>query len=71
MQFDRFDICEAYYMFATLYHGGMRSKEYRIFGRLHKIKFCPAPSISVETLEENARAIFDNLVADAGFEPYC
>lgn len=70
MYFDRFDICEAYYMFASLYHGGQWSEEYRIFGRLHKIKFRERPSISVETLTENGREIFDALVARKGFAPY-
>jgi hypothetical protein len=68
--FNRFDVCEAYYMYACLYHNGQWSKEYKIFGRLHKIKFKPASSLTVETLDENARLIFDNLVAKAGFEPY-
>lgn len=61
--FDRFDICEAYYLYATLYHGGQWSKEYQIFGRLEKIKFRARPSLCNEDdLEENARAIFDQLV---------
>lgn len=63
MYFDKFDICEAYYMFATLYHGGQFSKEYRIFGRLEKIKFRPAPNLSEETLSENGKEIFDQLVS--------
>ena len=62
MYFDRFDICEAYYMYATLWHGGQGSEEYRIFGRLYAIDFEPSPMISVDTLEENARAIYDGLV---------
>lgn len=70
MHFDRFDVCEAYYMFATLYHGGQWSEEYRIFGRLNRIKFRPRPNLSVETLDDNAREIFDALVARKGFEPY-
>jgi hypothetical protein len=68
--FDRFDICEAWYMFACLYHEGQWSDTYRIFGRLHAIQFRERPSISVDTLSENAREIFDNLVANHGFEPY-
>jgi hypothetical protein len=57
-------------MFASLYHGGMWSPEYRIFGRLGKIKFQPRYGLSVETMSENAREIFDNLVASHGYEPY-
>ncbi len=70
MYFDRFNVCEAYYVFASLYHGGQFSEEYRIFGRLDNIRFSPSPLISVESLEENARAIFDNLVESHGHEPY-
>lgn len=70
LYFDRFDVCAAYYMFASLYHGGMGSKEYAIFTRLHNVHYKPAPSLSVESLSENARAIFDGLIERAGFEPY-
>lgn len=69
MYFDRFDICEAYYAFATLYHSGMHSKEYAIFGRLERIKFKPGLNAdNPETLNENARAIFDALVEKSGCE---
>lgn len=61
---NRFDICEAFYLYAMLYHGGQWSKEYAIFGRLHRIGFRPAPSLSgPEDLEEGALAIFERLVA--------
>ena len=63
MYWDRFDICEAYYVYAMLYHNGQWSKEYEIFGRLHNMKFKPSPLISNESdLTENGRVIFDNLV---------
>lgn len=68
MYFDRFDICEAYYLFAAYYHGGQWSKEYRIFGRLHKIGFRPSPVISEESLTENGREIYDNLIARHGYD---
>ncbi len=68
--FNRFDICEAYYMFATLYHGGMGSEEYQIFNRLSKIKFKPSPMLDVESLSENAREIFDALIEAKGYEPF-
>lgn len=70
LYFDRGDVCDAYYMFASLYHGGMGSKEYAIFTRLNRVHYKPAPSLSVESLSENARAIFDGLIERAGFEPY-
>lgn len=68
--FDRFDVCEAWYLYATHYHGGQGSEEYRIFSRLARIRFRPSPMISVERLSENAREIFDGLVSRAGFAPY-
>lgn len=69
MYFDRFDICEAYYLFAMLYHGGQFSKEYEIFGRLEKIKFCPSPLFRDEnSLSENGREIFDALVKKHGYD---
>lgn len=63
MYFNRFDICEAYYCYAALYHGGQFSKEYRIFGRLNRIDFVPGSKPDdPDELNENARVIFDNLV---------
>lgn len=69
MYFNKFDICEAYYLFAAHYHGGQFSKEYRIFGRLNKIKFEPSPSLSVRTLSENGLSIYNNLVRTVGNMP--
>lgn len=62
MEFNRFDICEAYYLFASYWHGGQFSKEYRIFGRLEKIGFKPSPTLSLESLSENGVLIYQNLV---------
>lgn len=54
MLWNRFDICAAFYLYATAYHHGQWSKEYRIFGRL---------SISQGNFEnDNQRMIYDNLV---------
>jgi len=63
--FDRFDICEAYYLFATDYHNGQFSKEYEIFGRLDDIGFKASPIISVGSLSENGRLIYDNLISNS------
>lgn len=60
--FNRFDICEAYYVFAMLYHGGQWSKEYRIFGRLQRIKYEPRNLNDERDLNENAKEIFLKLV---------
>jgi len=64
MQFDRSDICEAYYLFASHYHSGQGSKVYEIFGRLEKIKFHPRPTLDEKSLSENGKAIYDNLVGE-------
>ncbi len=64
MTWNRFDICEAWFTFAMLYHNGQWSDDYLIFGRLEAMKFKPSPSLSDERdLTENGRAIFDNLVS--------
>lgn len=59
--FDRFDVCEAYYLFFANYHEGQGSDKYR---RLSKMTFYFKPSqlLSVERLNENSRAIYNNLV---------
>lgn len=65
MYFDRFDICEAYYLFAAMYHEGQWSREYAIFGRLNRLGFRPgACGINgPDDLTENAREIFERLVS--------
>lgn len=61
--FDRFDIAEAYYVFASLWHNGQDSQEYAIFGRLSRIGFKPSPMLGApEDLEENAQEIYLDLV---------
>ena len=71
--FNRFDVCEAYYCFACLYHAGQWSEEYKIFGRLKALRFDPGliqAGGNPSALYENAREIFDGLVDRAGHEPY-
>jgi hypothetical protein len=62
MYFDRFDICEAYYVYAMNYHKGMYSKAYKIFGRLNDIDFKPSLSLTEDTLTENGKEIYQNLI---------
>ena len=62
MYFDRFDIVEAWYLALSHCHGGQWSREYERLGRL-SLKFRPSPLLSVDTLNENARAIYDNACA--------
>jgi hypothetical protein len=64
MYFDRFDICEAYYCYATLYHGGQSSPEYALHSVFERLQFNCRDSAThnPEALTENGRAIFDRLV---------
>jgi hypothetical protein len=63
-EFDRFDICEAWYIYAMEYHGGQDSRLYKVFGQLSHIGFRLSPMINDEDdLEENAREIYEDLVA--------
>ena len=59
MYFDRFDICEAYFLALSHCHGGQWSVEY---ARLCKLMsyFKPSPMLSVETLSDNGREIYDS-----------
>mgnify|MGYP006971772087 FL=1 len=58
MQFNRFDICEAYYLALTHCHGGQWSREYRRLCQMQKY-FKPSPTLSVETLTDNSREIYE------------
>ena len=74
MYYDRFNICEAWFLFLCHTHGGQWSPEYARLCRLLK-HFSPSPLLSVESLGDNARAIYDNLMTaweiretDRGFQ---
>jgi len=58
MYFDRFDICEAWYLALMHCHGGQWSREYERLCRLQRF-FRPSPLLSVESLSDNARAIYE------------
>jgi hypothetical protein len=62
MYFDRFDICEAWYLYTSRYHGGQWSKLYEVLGRLHNIQFRPAPGLNYKSLTENGQTIYRRLV---------
>jgi hypothetical protein len=64
--FNRFDICEAYYVFASAHHSGQDSKEYEIFSRLEKIKFSPSINLSYESLTDDGQEIYNNLKVNYG-----
>ena len=67
MYFDRFDTCEAYYLFAMGYHQGGDTTD-RIFNRLHRIRFRPSPMLGCSDQpmfglgSENAVEIYNNLI---------
>jgi len=63
MTWDRFDICEAYWCFAADWHGGQWSPEYAIFGRLYRMQFRPPMDLSYDSLTENSKEIYNNLVS--------
>ena len=63
--FNRIAICEAYYMYASLYHGGQGSKEYAYFSRLDKLGYKPGLGVQSQNpdrLDESAREVYDRLV---------
>lgn len=63
--FNRIAICNAYYMFASLYYGGQGSKEYAYFARLDRIGYKPglgAQSQDPNRLDDESREVFDRLV---------
>ena len=60
MYFDRFDIVEAYYLAFCHCHGGQWSREYSRLSMMHGY-FKPSPMLSVDSLNENAREIYDNV----------
>lgn len=57
MFFDRFDICEAWYLALSHCHSGQWSTEYRRLCRMRKY-FRPSPLLSVSSLSENGLEIY-------------
>lgn len=67
--FNRFDICEAWWVYANSHHGGQGSKEYRILGVLQSIGFSPGMGVQnrgYSELQENAQAIYRKLALSRG-----
>jgi hypothetical protein len=67
MYFNRFDICEAYWMYAANYNrSGLTERCYfnkGIFDQLTRLRFRPSVLLTEETMSDNAREIYDNLVS--------
>jgi hypothetical protein len=59
--FDRFDICEAYYLALSEWHGGQGSDEYRRLCKLTSY-FKPRPMLTAKTLSDNGKIIYRELV---------
>lgn len=62
MYFDRFDICEAHYLFLSHHHEGQWSDKYRRLNKLYRF-YIPGPLVSLDNANENVRSIYDALVA--------
>lgn len=58
--FNRFEVCEAYYIFLSENHEGQFSKKYTRLCRLLAY-FTPSPFLSRDTLSENALALLMRL----------
>lgn len=63
MYFDRFDICEAYFLYFTEAHEGQTSDKYARLSHMLSY-FKPSPVLKYETLTENGQAIYNNLITD-------
>lgn len=71
-KFNRFDICEAYYLYGMLYHGGQGTREYAYMGRSMRAGFVPGIGIqyaNFDSLSENGKEIFLGLCVKAGHNP--
>ncbi len=64
-EWNRFDICEAWYLFAADWHEGQGSDTYAIFGRLDRMRFRPSPMLSRRSLSGNGRLILATLIRKA------
>ena len=58
MYFDRFDICEAWFLALSHCHGGQWSREYERLCKMRRY-FRPSPLLSVDSLSDNGREIYD------------
>ena len=68
MNWDRFDICEAYYCFAVDWHGGQTDPIYEIGGRLSRMNFKARRNLCFEDLTENGKQIYAALKEKWGVE---
>jgi hypothetical protein len=64
MYFDKFDICSAYYLFGSHYHGGQFTKEYAYMSRAINAGFKPGFFFDYESLTENGKEIYSKLMEE-------
>jgi len=69
VEFNRFDILSAYYLYGSLNHRGQFSKEYAYMGRALKAGFKPGLMFSYDSLTDNGKRIYQNLL-DRDFANY-
>jgi len=69
MFFDKFDICEAWYLALSDCHGGQWSDSYARLCHLTEF-FRPSPLLSVDRLNENAIEIYRAAVEKLTGKPY-
>jgi hypothetical protein len=65
MYFNRFDICEAWYLALSECHDGQWSENYKRLCNMIRY-FKPSPILSVDSLTENGRAIYDDAIVKLG-----
>jgi hypothetical protein len=64
---DRFDICDAFYVFGVLWHGGQGSKAYGYLSRLANMGYKPGHTVQKGKLESpGARAVYRELCRSHG-----
>ncbi len=62
MYFDTYDIACAWYIYLSQWHSGQWSIEYRRLSKLTKWFTPPMMLNNEDSLNENARVIYDNIV---------
>jgi hypothetical protein len=61
-ELSRFEICEAWYVYASLYHRGQGSRLYKVFGQLNRMGFKPAYGFSPSSLPPSVQEYYETLV---------
>jgi hypothetical protein len=61
MYFNRFDICEAWYLALSECHEGMGSERYARLSAMDRY-FTPSPTLTVDSLSDNGKVIYDTAI---------